>query len=123
MSLRALVNDAVDLAWDVTGDLKTEMYFKAASESTYDPTTSKLVEKVETTPKFFGFLEKLSDNYLTSAGVAPAVDSCAIMVKKKDIPKNYFKFDSIVVHNVEHKVINYTDDGYIIRFIVSTRSR
>ena len=121
MSLKALVENAVDLAWDVTGDLKTQMIFKSESQSEYDPKTSQVITKVVESKPFYGFLVVMNDKDLTSAGVSIVPDIVQAIVKKKDIPADYTKFDSICVNGVDHRITHYVDDGYTVKFTVSVR--
>jgi len=121
LCLGSLLDGSLDLAFDMVGAFTAEMYFKCDAESTYDPATSKVIERTETSSVFKGIIGKAKDNFLTSAGVAPVTEKLEVTVKRKDIPEDYSKFDTIHFQGADHRIINYTDDGYIILFIVSTR--
>jgi hypothetical protein len=105
----------------MVGAFTTDMYFKCDAESTYDPDTSKVIERTETSAVFKGIIGKAKDNMLTSAGIAAVTERLEVTVKCKDIPEDYSKFDTIHFKGVDHRVINYIDDGYTIQFVVSTR--
>jgi hypothetical protein len=121
MSLKALVENAVDLAFDIVGDLATPMYFICESDSEYDPNTSQVVVKTCTSSKFMGILGKATDVDLTSQGITAVPEMVDVTVKRKDIPKDYQRYDTINANGVDHRIIHYVDDGYTIKFYVSTR--
>jgi len=121
LCLGSLLDGSIDLAFDMVGAFTTEMYFKCDSESTYDPNTSKVIERTETSLPFRGVIGKAKDNMLIAAGVSAVTEKLEVTVKRKDIPEDYSKFDTIHFQGADHRIIHYTDDGYIILFIVSTR--
>jgi hypothetical protein len=119
--LDSIIDGGLDLAFDFAGSFTKIMYFKCESESTYDPETSQVVEKVITTGPFRGIIGKAKDVDLTSQGIAPTPEMLEVTVKKKDVPENYHRYDTLHWEDVDHRITHYIDDGFTIKFFVSTR--
>lgn len=120
MSLRNTVKQNVKLAFDIIGDLKTEMVFKSRGETSYNPASSSVVSSGGETVSLYGVISEVRPEQLRGEGGIPTT-LMDLMFNREDLPENFGNFDLVTVNGRDHQVISYFDDGYTVTFTVSVR--
>ena len=116
MSLRALVESGVNLAYDVIGDLKTVVLFKHKSSHTYDFNTSQTVTSTLPDIKMGVVMEKV-ETMVKDDGLP--IYKTKLIANKQDLPETYSMIDTVVIDGEEKSIGSIVDDDYTVQFWVS----
>jgi len=110
MSLRALVENSVDMAYNAIGDLKVRGILRVKGGSYYDPNTHQVISTDEPPKSIDVVIEegKLDFSYNTPT------DTVKVMVKRKDLPEDITLLDTIEINNKVFSVKSYEGNEYTV---------
>ena len=114
MSLRALVENSVDLAYNVIGDLKVRGILRVKGGSYYDPDTHQVVSTSEPPKSIDVVVEegKLDFSYNTPT------DTVKVIVKRKDLPQDITLLDSIEINSKVFNIKSYDGNEYTVSLLL-----
>ena len=113
MSLRNLISDNVDLAFEIIGDLKSTIIFTTTTASSYSFTSGEVTQTSKSLT-IQGYLEEIKP---ISSGEQPLVkEQAKILVKKSDLTSDYQLFDSFTVDGKTYVIETFEDNDYVVTF-------